>query len=121
MANMKFEWAGTSYTFDTNPSLYNHAVIPKNTIDDAVDGSLLFYQTAKKNHFELQFTNIGTAQMQAFQTAFNANANLTFTPFDESRGTALTYTVRWTNPFDFRFVQTFWDSGYQGMIVLREI
>ncbi len=120
MSNMKFVYNGTfEYTFDVNPFPYTHEEISLESNERKIDAGLISYNNGIYHIFQLSFTNIGTAQMANFGTIYRSKNPITFLPYDEVRGTAESFNVKWTGNFSPKLSDGFWASGYSLDIILE--
>jgi len=121
MSNMKFENSSGTYTFTTNPSSFTQEEVSLESNERMADASLLNYNKGIYHIFQLSFDNIGTTQEANLGTFFRAKQNITFYPFDENRGTAVTYLVRWLGNYNARLDDSYWAHGYSLDITLEEV
>lgn len=120
---MRFVYNDNSgtYNFDDNPVKYQPI---KRTLEDtkrSTDGHLQSNFHGDYNYFLLIFDSIGTNQFTQFQTIHATHKNIVFYPFDELRGTSLSYTVKWLGDFDFPFTENWWEGGCSGAILLETV
>lgn len=112
--------AGT-FSFDDNPSIYQPIKRTLEDIQRSVDGHLISNFKGDYNYFLLSFDHIGTNQFIQFQTIHATHKNIVFYPFDELRGTSLSYTVKWIGDFEFSFSENWWEGGCSGNILLESV
>lgn len=121
MANMKLANGAGTFTLNDNPSVYNPYTVDMADSKRAVSGALIKYPKATYEIFELNFDYLGTTDFNNLKTIFDSHADITFYPYDEIRGTNLSYVVSWQGNFNFKFVDSFWTSGFTGFIIFEEV
>ena len=123
--NMQFVYVnqGTTgtYSFTDNPSVYVHPIVQVSQRARGQDVALNDFFLGQYHPFNLQFDHIGTAQYAQLGTIFSLQKSIDFYPFDEVRGTAEKFTVRWVNDWAFEPVAPFWGSGFKGNILLEQV
>ena len=123
--NMQFVYSnqGTmgTYIFTDNPTVYVHPERGVSQRERGQDQKLNDLFLGKYEAFNLQFDHIGTAQYAQLGTIWRLQKSIDFYPFDEVRGTAEKFTVRWVNDFEFESVAPFWGAGYKGNILLETV
>ena len=121
MANAKFIWTPEGGSQQSYILEANYAFTTKPFIQDtsdhgrAIDGTLRTYESPLKQSWLLAFRNVSTAQKEQLKTIKEAKADLDF--YQDAAG-GLTFTGRWTNPFNF--IETA-PGVWTGTIQLEEI
>ena len=120
---MVFNNQGTmgTYIFADNPYPFSHQIRNVSERDRSMNQALISFNKGEFHSFELTFDFVGTAQYAQFGTIFSLHKSFDFYPFDETRGTTEKFIVEWVNDFNFGLIDSFWNSGYKGSIILEQV
>ncbi len=121
MANMRFAWSGGTINLTDNPTTYDVMITPIEDNQRSLGGQLINYYGTEYRTFNLFFSYMGTTDEAAMGSMYSAHPTINFFPFDQNRGTANSFQVKWLGNYNLKPIAGNWDSGFSGNVTLEQI